>query len=71
MSYRYFPIEFSSYEDYVKYLKEKGFAIEVTIEVTKKITPIKNKVMTQENNYFLENRELLLKDLSARLPYMK
>ena len=30
MSYKYFPIEFSSYEDYVKYLKEKGFAIEVT-----------------------------------------
>ena len=29
MSYNYFPIEFSSYEDYVKYLKEKGFAIEV------------------------------------------
>lgn len=29
MSYKYFPIEFSSYEDYVKYLKEKGFAIEV------------------------------------------
>ena len=26
---RYFPIEFSSYEDYVKYLKEKGFAVEV------------------------------------------
>lgn len=30
MSCKYFPIEFSSYEDYVKYLKEKGFAIEVT-----------------------------------------
>ena len=30
MFYKYFPIEFSSYEDYVKYLKEKGFAIEVT-----------------------------------------
>lgn len=29
MAYRYFPIEFSSYEDYVKYLKEKGFIIEV------------------------------------------
>lgn len=29
MSYKYFRIEFSSYEDYVKYLKEKGFAIEV------------------------------------------
>ena len=29
MTYRYFPIDFSSYEDYVKYLKEKGFAIEV------------------------------------------
>ena len=28
MPYKYFPIEFSSYEDYVKYLKEKGFAIE-------------------------------------------
>lgn len=30
MSYKYFPIEFSSYEDYVKYLKEKGLAIAVT-----------------------------------------
>ena len=29
MTYRYFPIDFSSYEDYVKYLKEKGFAIEI------------------------------------------
>lgn len=30
MTYRYFPVEFSSYEDYVKYLKEKGFAIDAT-----------------------------------------
>ena len=30
MAYKYFPIEFSSYEDYVRYLKEKGLAIEVT-----------------------------------------
>ena len=30
--YRYFPSEFSSYEDFVKHLKEKGFAIEVTEE---------------------------------------
>lgn len=30
MSYKYFPIEFSSYEDYIKYLKEKGLTIEVT-----------------------------------------
>ena len=29
MHYNYFPSEFSSYEDYVKYLKEKGLAIEV------------------------------------------
>ena len=29
MHYKYFPIEFSSYEDYVKYLKEKGLALEV------------------------------------------
>lgn len=28
MPYRYFPIEFSSYVDYVKYLKEKGIAFE-------------------------------------------
>lgn len=28
MCYKYFPIEFSSYEDYIKYLKEKGFALE-------------------------------------------
>ena len=28
MSYKYFPIEFSCYEDYVKYLKEKGLALE-------------------------------------------
>lgn len=32
MPYNYFPIEFSSYEDYVKYLKKKGFAIEVNEE---------------------------------------
>ena len=32
MSYKYFPIEFSSYEDYVKYLKEKSLSIEVTEE---------------------------------------
>ena len=32
MPYNYFPSEFSSYEDYVKYLKKKGFAIEVTEE---------------------------------------
>ena len=30
MTYRYFPIDFSSYEDYVEYLKEKGFAIDAT-----------------------------------------
>lgn len=31
MSYiKYFPIEFSSYEDYVKYLKEKGLAVDAT-----------------------------------------
>jgi hypothetical protein len=29
MSYKYFPNEFSSYEDYIKYLKEKGLALEV------------------------------------------
>ena len=32
MPYKYFPIKFSSYEDYVKHLKEKGFAIEVPKE---------------------------------------
>lgn len=32
MTYKYFPIDFSSYEDYVKYLKEKGLAIEVSEE---------------------------------------
>jgi hypothetical protein len=32
MFYRYFPIEFSSYADYVKYLKEKGLVIEATEE---------------------------------------
>lgn len=32
MTYKYFPIEFSSYEDYVKYLKEKSLAIDVTEE---------------------------------------
>ena len=32
MSYKYFPIEFSSYEDYIKHLKEKGFAIEAPEE---------------------------------------
>ena len=28
MIFQYFPIEFSSYEDYVEYLKEKGFAVD-------------------------------------------
>lgn len=28
MTYRYFPIDYSSYKEYVKYLKEEGFAIE-------------------------------------------
>ncbi len=28
MTYRYFPVDFSSYEEYVKYLKEEGLAIE-------------------------------------------
>ena len=36
MGYRNFPIEFSSYEDYIKYLKEKGFAIEVPERMYKK-----------------------------------
>lgn len=30
MFYKYFPIEFSSYEDYVKYLKEQGLVIDAT-----------------------------------------
>ena len=30
MSYKYFPIEFSSYKEYVDYLIKKGLAIEVT-----------------------------------------
>jgi len=47
MPYRYFPIEFSSYEDYVKYLKEKGLAIEVTEGNNPYI--IKTKVMTKED----------------------
>ena len=28
MSWKYYPKEFSSYEEYVKYLKEKGFALD-------------------------------------------
>ncbi len=28
MSYKYFPTEFSSYEEYVNYLIEKGLALE-------------------------------------------
>lgn len=28
MAYKYFPIEFPSYDIYIKYLKEKGFALE-------------------------------------------
>ena len=28
MSWKYYPKEFSSYEEYVKYLKEKGLALE-------------------------------------------
>lgn len=33
MWYKYFPIEFSSYEEYVKYLKEKGFAVDAMEEI--------------------------------------
>lgn len=29
MSYKYFPVDYSSYEEYVKHLKEEGLAIEV------------------------------------------
>lgn len=29
MCYKYFPDNFSSYEEYIKYLKEKKFALEV------------------------------------------
>lgn len=32
MFYKYFPIEFSSYEEYVNYLKEKGFAVDAMEE---------------------------------------
>ena len=32
MSYKYFPIEFSSYEEYVDYLIQKGFVITVIEE---------------------------------------
>ena len=32
MCYKYFPTEFSSYEEYANYLIEKGLAIEVTEE---------------------------------------
>lgn len=35
MSYKYFPIEFSSYEEYVDYLIQKELAIEVTEENNK------------------------------------
>ena len=30
MYYKYYPIEFSSYEDYVKYLKEQGLALDAS-----------------------------------------
>lgn len=56
MPYRYFPIEFSSYEDYVKYLKEKGLAIEVNKS---------NKVMTQEDKYVIE--KLYIMDVKTLL----
>lgn len=29
---KYFPIEFSSYEEYDKYLKEKGFTVDAMEE---------------------------------------
>lgn len=32
MWYKYFPIEFSSYEEYVEYLKEKGFTVDAMEE---------------------------------------
>ena len=51
MPYKYFPIEFSSYEDYVKYLKEKGLAIEVT---EGKLNNLKfGKIMAQKLAYVI------------------
>lgn len=41
MIYKYFPIDFSSYEDYVRYLIEKGFAV----EVNKSNNPYKNNIV--------------------------
>lgn len=32
MFYKYFPINFSSYEEYVKYLKEKEFTVDAMEE---------------------------------------
>jgi hypothetical protein len=49
-SWEYYPKEFSSYEEYVKYLKEKGFAVEATEENN----PYKEKVMT---NKLMTNKE--------------
>lgn len=33
MSWKYYPKEFSSYDEYVEYLKEKGFALEAPEEM--------------------------------------
>ena len=33
MCYNYFPYNFSSYEEYVKYLKENGLALEAPEEM--------------------------------------
>ena len=32
MNWNFYPDRFSSYEEYLKYLKEKGLALEVTNE---------------------------------------
>lgn len=31
-SWHFYPDNFSSYEDYVKYLKEKGFAVDAPVQ---------------------------------------
>ena len=58
MSWYFYPDRFSSYEEYVDYLKEKGLAFEAPEGMYKT-----EQTMTQEE------KQLLLKDICARLPY--
>ena len=75
MGYRDFPIEFSSYEDYIKYLKEKGFAIEIPKKMYKGETTMTKQELGSKIHKLCEDaeRELNRKrtDVAKERKYMR